>query len=296
VLAKSQKMHLRPTIAADIPRCTSISDAAFRGNELQEFLAPNRDKYPLSWRQLALNSQHQKLYLSNTWSFVCVADANDDFAEEGEILGSARWVRHVSKEDAAADPWTRHLSLLERTEGWLRWAEVKWEETLRINPAVSWTGKDTFLRAIVTSTGFAPLRGTTHWYLQSLAVAPEYQRRGVARTLVNWGVRRADLETDERVAVGKAPVPIALVGTAPGLPLYRSMGFKVIGWADDSYMDVSAEGGSNIIWDKTGYWIQDVDYEPPVKRGVVEAVYKTTDTKSHSEHQPDEDLECLTVK
>ena len=276
-------MHLRPTTAADIPRCVTIHDAAFEGNELSNFLAPDRAKHPLSWRQQALKFQRNNYYQPNTWSFVCVADTDDDFAGVGEILGYACWVRRASKEDSAADPWTRHMSVLERAESWLCWAEFKWGETLRTNPAVSWARKDAFMRSIVASTGFAPIRAATHWYLGSLAVAPEYQRRGVARRLVDWGLQRAEAETEEREAVGKAPVPVALVGTAPGLHLYRSLGFKVVGWEDDSFMDVSADGGSNMVWDTTDYWIQDIEHEQPIKRGVVEAVYTTRDTKKHSD-------------
>jgi len=272
-------MHLRPTTAADIPRCTTIHDAAYEGNELSDFLAPDRAKYPLSWRQHALSVQRNKYYQPNTWSFVCVADANDDFANEGEILGYVRWARCVSKEDAADDPWTRRrMSMLERTDSWLRWAELKWEETLRANPAVSRARRDAFMRSVSKSTGFAPLYGATYWYLDSLAVAPRYQRRGVARRLVDWGLQRAKTETEERVAIGKAPLPVALISTAPGLHLYRSLNFKVVGWEDDSFLEVSADGGSNMVWDSTGYWIQDVEYEPPMKRDVVEAVYAVRDT------------------
>ena len=276
------KMHIRPTTVADIPCCVTIHDAAFQDNELSNFLAPDRTKYPLSWRQQALKIQRNKYYQPKTWSFACVADTDDNFAGVGEILGYARWVRRVSKEDTATDLWTRRMSVLERAESWLDWAELKWEETLRTNPAVSWARKDVFMRIAIASTGFAPIRAATHWYLDSLAVAPEYQRRGVARRLVEWVLQRAEAETEERVAIGKAPVPVALTSTAPGLHLYRSLGFKVVGWEDDSFLNVSADGGSNMVWDTTGYWIQDIEHEQPMKRGVVEAVYTTKNTEKHS--------------
>ncbi|MCJ1471615.1 hypothetical protein MMC13_000255 [Lambiella insularis] len=275
-------MHLRPITIADIPRCVTIHDAAFEDNELSNFLAPDRAKHPLSWRQQALKIHRSKYYQPNAFSFVCVADASDDFASADEILGCTRWVRQASKEDATADPWTRRPSLLERAESWLCWAEAKWEATLRINPAISWDHWDAFIRAITDSTGFAPLGGATHWFLDSLAVAPEYQRRGVGRTLVDWGLQRAEAETQERVAGGKAPVPVALVGTALGLHLYRSLGFKVVGWEDDSYLDAAADGGSVMVWDATGYWIRDIECEQPMKRGVVEAVYTTRDMEQDS--------------
>lgn len=276
-------MHLRPTTAADIPRCATILDAAFEPDELWNFLTPDRAKHPLLWRQHVLKNQHGKHYQPNAWGFVCVADADDDFAPAGEILGFSRWMRRASKEDAAADPWTRRMSVAERFEGWLRWAEVKWEATLRTNPAFSWTRQDAFMKVIAKSTGFAPVRAATHWYLDNLSVAPEYQRRGVARMLVQDGLQRAQSETEERAAVGKAPVPVALIGSVMGLHLYRNLGFKVVGWEDDSFLDFAADGGSTMVWDPTGYWIEDVAYEQPMRRGIVEAAYTTRDTKKASD-------------
>ena len=126
------------------------------------------------------------------------------FAPPGEILGCARWTRRPSKDDAASDPWIRRLSLTERVEGWLRWAELQWEERLRINPARAWDREDAFMRSIMTSTAFKPVRGATHWYLDHLAVAPEYQRRGVGKELVQWGLQRAEAETRERMKMWKA--------------------------------------------------------------------------------------------
>ncbi|KAK5121293.1 hypothetical protein LTR85_005459 [Meristemomyces frigidus] len=266
-------MHIRPTTAADIPRCVTIRDAAFVDNELVNWLAPDRAKYPLAWRQRALAVQRNKLYQSNAWQFVCVADTDDDFAAVGEILGWARWVRRASEEEAAADPWTRQLSVLDRVESWLRWAELKFEQAMYTSPALIQARDDAFMASAMTSTGFAPIRAATHWHLETLAVDPKYQRRGVARRLVDWGLQRAEAETEERVARGKPPVPITLIATAPGLPLYRSMGLKVVGWDDASYMGFPVEGGSNMIWDASNYWIRDVEYEEPMERGVVEAVY-----------------------
>jgi GNAT superfamily N-acetyltransferase len=270
-------MHLRPTTTADIPRCTTIIDNAYVNDELYNFLAANRTAHPLQWRQSALKAQHAKLCQANAWSFVCVADADDNFAPPGEILGCARWTRRPSKEDAATDPWIRRLSLAERVEGWLRWAELQWEERLRINPARAWDREDAFMRSIVTSTAFKPVRGATHWYLDHLAVAPEYQRRGVGKKLVQWGLQRAEAETRERMKMWKEPVPVALIGSTMGFHLYRSLGFKVVGWEDASFLDVPAEGGSTMVWDPLGYWIQDVEYEPPMTRGVVEAAWTTRD-------------------
>jgi GNAT superfamily N-acetyltransferase len=279
-------MHLRPILPTDVPGCATIVDNAYTTshNELYNFIAPHRAKYPLSWRSLILKIQFEKYWHPNTWGIVCVADADDDFAPSGEILGVARWMRRASPEDAAAEepvnPWVQEMSVLDRVESWLRWAELKWEETLRTNPAKSWENEDAFMAVVMTSTGFAPLRGKTHWWLDSLTVAPEYQRRGVARRLLEAGLERARGESEERVRVGTAPVPVALIATVQGLELYRGVGFRVVGWEDDSFLGATAEGGSALVWDPSGYWVRGVGFEGGMGRGKVEGVYTSREEES----------------
>jgi hypothetical protein len=117
-------MHVRPPPPRTFRAAATIISAAFEADELWKFLMTDRAKHPLSWRQHVLKTQRNKYYRLNAWAFVCVADTNDDFA--------------------AADPWTPHMSVLERFEGWLRWAEIKWEETLCNNLAMPWARQDTF--------------------------------------------------------------------------------------------------------------------------------------------------------
>lgn len=273
-------MHLRPTTAVDLPRCVTIHDEAFDDDEVINYLAPNRAKYFQSWRQRSLLTQYSRSHQPNAWSLVCVADADDSFADAGEILGYARWMRRASEADAVTDPWMhRQMNVLDRVESWLRWAELKWQETMYSNPAVCQAHRDAVMRTRTAFTGFAPVLAATHWYLEVLAVAPEYQRRGVARRLMTWGLQRTEAENQTRVAHGKAPVPVTLIATAPGLHLYRALGFKVVGWIDDSFLPVSAEGGAVTVWDPMHYWIQEIEYEKPMKRGVVEAVYVTGDMR-----------------
>lgn len=280
-------MYLRSIQTGDIPGCATIVDRAFAHNELYNFIAPHRTKYPLSWRSIVLKNQYEKYWQPNAWGIVCVADADDHFAPTGEVLGVARWMRRASKEDAATEgpvnPWVRDMGLLDRVESWLRWAELKWEVTLRVNPAKAWANEDAFMGYVVRSTGFAPLRGKTHWWLDSLAVAPGYQRRGIARMLVNEGLQRAREETEERVRMEKAPLPVALIATVDGLQLYRGLGFKVVGWEEDSFMESSAEGGSALVWDPTGYWVREVEFEGVMRRGVVEGAYNSMDTNEQPE-------------
>jgi GNAT superfamily N-acetyltransferase len=57
------------------------------------------------------------------------------------------------------------------------------------------------------------------WYLKILAVRPGYQRRGVGRELVNWGLRHA----------GERGEKVYLEASQAGYPLYVHLGFKFVG-------------------------------------------------------------------
>ena len=60
------------------------------------------------------------------------------------------------------------------------------------------------------------LDGKGHMWLFDLAVRPKYQRKGVGKKLLQWGVNRAD---QEGVAIG-------LKASSAGLNLYKSVGFE----------------------------------------------------------------------
>ncbi|KAI0203192.1 acyl-CoA N-acyltransferase [Astrocystis sublimbata] len=55
-----------------------------------------------------------------------------------------------------------------------------------------------------------------HIYLPTIAVHPDYQRRGAGRMLMQWGVEVAE----------QLGLPIYLESTGPGNSLYRAMGFE----------------------------------------------------------------------
>ncbi|KAI1337259.1 acyl-CoA N-acyltransferase [Xylariaceae sp. FL0016] len=55
-----------------------------------------------------------------------------------------------------------------------------------------------------------------HVYLPTMAVHPDYQRRGIGRLLMQWGIDMAE----------KLGLPIYLEATDAGFPLYKSMGFE----------------------------------------------------------------------
>lgn len=58
-----------------------------------------------------------------------------------------------------------------------------------------------------------------HWFMQKLSVDPNWQRKGIGRMLLQWGLERAQEEN----------VPVGLDSTEVGEILYRKVGFEKIG-------------------------------------------------------------------
>lgn len=69
-----------------------------------------------------------------------------------------------------------------------------------------------------------------YWGILDLGVDPKYQRRGIARLLLQWALERA----------GKEGVPVHLSATPAAAQLYRSLGFRGVGkwtWRPDQDAD-----------------------------------------------------------
>lgn len=96
-----------------------------------------------------------------------------------------------------------------------------WREWLLLPPlarAVGVKRLSTVLRAYRAFDEALPPQ--PYWYLGLLAVAPEAQRRGVGRMLVEAGLKRADADG----------VPTFLeTGTQENIQFYRRLGFEVTG-------------------------------------------------------------------
>ena len=59
-----------------------------------------------------------------------------------------------------------------------------------------------------------------YMWLNFLAVEPDFQRRGVGRRLMEWGIKKADGEG----------LKVGLVASPMGEKLYESVGFRHVGW------------------------------------------------------------------
>lgn len=69
-----------------------------------------------------------------------------------------------------------------------------------------------------------------YWGILDLGVDPRYQRRGVARSLLRWGLDQAEREG----------LPVHLSATPAGASLYSRLGFRSVGkwkWRPDQDVD-----------------------------------------------------------
>lgn len=67
-------------------------------------------------------------------------------------------------------------------------------------------------------------------YLASLATHPDWDGHGFAAAQVQWGMRRAEAEEQRlsRLMGEQVKVPVTLLATPAGYPLYKSLGFESV--------------------------------------------------------------------
>ena len=82
------------------------------------------------------------------------------------------------------------------------------------NPALA----DTFFTAL-TEAHQRIMGKTPHWYLELIAVGKEWMGKGAARTLIKWGLDRADADG----------LPCFLEATPNARPVYEKYRFRVVG-------------------------------------------------------------------
>ncbi|KAH8895314.1 acyl-CoA N-acyltransferase [Thozetella sp. PMI_491] len=77
------------------------------------------------------------------------------------------------------------------------------------------------LKASLEKLGLPPGQDGQMWDLNSLAVHPNHQRKGIGRRLTQWGIDRAASDGKD----------VLIVARTEGAPLYRSMGLEMFGEA-----------------------------------------------------------------
>lgn len=179
------RYQLRLPTEDDIAEMLEVQDSAFFENPLNLRCFPPPRK---------IDEATRKKYLSWVPESILVTSANDH--DEGKILGWARWVR-------------RPLPTLP-------------EPRVTYEPEMYPSDGDPELAAQFFQTNTDKRSSITmnrdYWFLSTLVVRPEAQRKGIGRLLMCVGTDAADKE--DWISY--------LNATVEGKSLYENMGFRVV--------------------------------------------------------------------
>ncbi|KAF2759349.1 acyl-CoA N-acyltransferase [Pseudovirgaria hyperparasitica] len=239
-------MHIRLATIADAPYAAEVSFAAYWNNELYCWLYPQRDKYPSDLIE-SLRIRNKIGFLSpGVVSTVAVTDENDGLGDPGRIIGFAVWRRFGS--DPEAQKWM-HDRLDRYLLSWEKWYQDNF-----LDYATDWK-RVAYFRSVISKVVFYKTLDD-YWLLNSLAVHPQAQRRGIGSRLLEWGMQTAERES----------VPVVLESAPPARALYERAGLKV-------FEEIEVEGiepGYAMLWEPDrikGTWLTMDDKGNTVLRG-----------------------------
>ncbi|KAF2756871.1 acyl-CoA N-acyltransferase [Pseudovirgaria hyperparasitica] len=236
---------IRPATPADAPSMADVQFAAFRHDELNNWLCPQLDKHPYDLSRAMKIRAKTALLIPGNVVMVAVAEATDSGLVPGELIGFATWNRR-SKDpsDAVQVKWTRDR-LAWKFERWaLGWE--KWYQETVMDYATDWDRVRRFYAHVMVLTIYDSLEA--YWHLNVIAVHPAAQRRNVGTRLLDWGMETA---RDEGV-------PVTLEAAPTAKKLYWKAGFKTFEVLNVE--GVELQPAHAMLWEpegKQGEWLQD---------------------------------------
>jgi GNAT superfamily N-acetyltransferase len=202
--------QITPALESDIDRLTEIQFSAFENDPTHQILFPGdqfsskvhaaaSERILKSWRQTP-EMQIVKSIESGT----------------GVITGFAKWVFYESPRSEVE--WN-----VRPTAAWAEGSHRRVVEQLLSTTAdirgKRWGGTPYARECLVSSLPLVPYADLTRLLVLSLlCVHQDYQRQGVGKALVRWGLRHSE-------SMG---LPVHLEASPEALPLYRSLGFEVV--------------------------------------------------------------------
>ncbi|EDN05554.1 GNAT family acetyltransferase [Histoplasma capsulatum] len=221
-------MHIHPLEAADIPEVASILADALLDDELWAWLAPNRLKYYSEYRAGFLMRTKVRFSTPGWVLHVAVTDPEDEVGREhrrehgqgyeprGKVVGYCAWER------VGDSPQARKWREDKETIGW--WLErrllnlqLRYADMFIQNNAIDSSRLRTYASA--TAGNFPSDIFPELWYVGMLAIHPGYQRMGIGKMLLQWGIERGTAEN----------VPVGLEPSLKGAGLYKKLGFRDLG-------------------------------------------------------------------
>ncbi|KAF2498219.1 acyl-CoA N-acyltransferase [Lophium mytilinum] len=188
-----------PAQPADTPKVYDIYFLAFAGSALPRLLFPSA--YPTA-SDTVPTAEFRESHTAHTLAWLASPASGFQYTfkavdvASGEVVGMGLWDIHLT----------------ERTEEEWKWKGVEWLAGKERERAEELLGE-----MVRKKEGF--FGGKRHVYCHVVAVHPEYQKRGIGRKLMQWGIEVGE----------QAGLPVYLESSVEGEGLYRSLGFEEVG-------------------------------------------------------------------
>ncbi|PSN69735.1 acyl-CoA N-acyltransferase [Corynespora cassiicola Philippines] len=216
-------MIIREVTESDIPWAAEVAAAAYIDDEQDAFMFPNRKSYPERYLKTKESIVRHGIKDKTATVIVSLVEEGDEgWNGEEEISGFCIWYRDGdNQEEEEVQP--KETSLLSRMKSLILDSEIMSYISDVFDPLVSASNAATMARTCRSPS--SNYYFTSHdkeapaYGIMDIAVHPKHQGRGIARKLVEWGMRKAREEG----------LPIELSATPAGSKLYKKLGFEKIG-------------------------------------------------------------------
>lgn len=259
-------MLLRPATKVDIPGVASAAVAAYMDDPQDAYLYPKRGEYPARYLKVKSDIIKHSLDDQTALPIVAVLEPGDEgWDGTPEITAFCIWYRESVRGQNESEKQSSLIS-----SEWSGWKESQNNGSQdvfgklcgfmlcvlmsRIGIKERILGLDVldsfrdFINPMIDSSHAKAMaemcssdesqrwnkdgyhKPDEYWGILDLRVDPKYQRRGIARSLLQWGLERA----------GKEGLPVHLSATPAGASLYHSLGFRSVGkwtWRPDQDSD-----------------------------------------------------------
>ncbi|MCJ1475484.1 hypothetical protein MMC13_004147 [Lambiella insularis] len=241
-----------PLLNAYLPKLGPIAASAFLDDEYLNFLMPGIKQYPLAFERTFMDRIKVRLYGKHSVVRVAVSDDSDAWWNEEvgeEVLGFSTWDRNGTLTAEEENVWGRDslAKSFERLALTLKHQYVALFSLDLISSPSNIADFNTTMEPNKTFTAILHDQSRSIW-LGNLAVDPRFQRRGIGKRLLRWGLERA----------GREGVRVGQWASRAGDTLYESVGFekvgeyrfgKVRGWGFLWWPDVEkGPGGARERW------------------------------------------------
>lgn len=237
-------MHLRPCNSLDVSSMADIMAVANIDDALSRHMTRDIFKYWTSYRKGCVRYIMCQMAKVGAVSWVLETDEGDLTPDGkpgpgGEVVGWAVWFREgrspVAKNwQRAGEAWGN------RIERGLLAIKDKYYEYIGRDPT-NRRREFTELFSILDKP-FDPEVFAEGWELNGLNVAPPYQRRGLAKIMLKWGL-------DQAAAEG---VPAFVKSSPAGVKVYEQMGFRSFEQMDFGVFNPGGRGMHSLVWEPPG--------------------------------------------